>query len=179
MDTNKELYYEFEGTKEFYQRKPYLTVSEKSAFVSFVVDSVVGNHYLPLFKDILFGYALVKYLTDIDMSRLVSWSNESHDYLLNLDMVELFLRETGITADLIELYPALVDELRENVDDAIAYKTGIRKSGLTFEFERLIRGLNDILSDLELKDIPWDKILSRPGKEDEENEEDYDDGQNE
>lgn len=171
MEIKNDLYYEFEGTEEYYKLKPSLTISEKSAFVNFVVDSIAGDHYLPLLKDVLFGYALVKYLTNINMGFLVTWSDEAHDYILNLDMVELFLRETGITRVLIEAYPVLVDELRENVDDAVAYKTGIRKSGLAFEFGRLVRDLDHFVSGLEPANLPWDKILSLLNREENEDDE--------
>lgn len=135
--------YTYNGETKEYHYSPTATYMEQVAFVNGVTSTVITDSgYMPLLKDVVFNLRLVQMFTDIDMSQF------NDDDGLNLDMFAKFDEETGMSEYLkLDLFDSgLTNALIKSVDDNIAYKTGIRRDGITESIVDLINTVKDRLA---------------------------------
>lgn len=103
-----------------------LSMSKKIAFVSAVVDTVVGDdYYYPMLKDMVFDFHLINFFSDVDTG--IDYDEDDSGEIV--DAIEQFLSETNV-ADVLKLSINfdVLTELVDSVDKAIEYKTGIHPS---------------------------------------------------
>lgn len=103
-----------------------LSMSKKIAFVSAVVDTVVGDdYYYPMLKDMVFDFHLINFFSDVDTG--IDYNEDDSGEIV--DAIEQFLSETNV-ADVLKLSINfdVLTELVDSVDKAIEYKTGIHPS---------------------------------------------------
>lgn len=97
------------------------SMSKKFSFVRSVVDVVCGDdYYFPMIRNVIFDFYLIKFFSDI-----VVYSEDKD----SIDYVEEFLANNN-AATIIKLGmdSDVLQELYENVDKMIEYKTGIHPS---------------------------------------------------
>ena len=97
------------------------SMSKKFSFVRSVVDVVCGDdYYFPMIRNMIFDFYLIKFFSDI-----VVYSEDKD----SIDYVEGFLANNN-AATIIKLGmdSDVLQELYENVDKMIEYKTGIHPS---------------------------------------------------
>lgn len=113
------------------------SMSKKVAFVKSVAENVVNDDcYYPMIKDMVFDFCLIEFFSDI----IVADDNED-----TIDYVEEFLaNNNAATVMKIGMDFDVIQELRENVDKMIEYKTGIHPSPIA-------DGIVKILDTLEQK----------------------------
>ncbi len=115
-----------------------IPMSQKIAFVDYVVNPVVGDdYYYPMIKDVLFDFRMIQFFTDIDTDVV-----EGDDVI---DQMVEFLESTN-AADVVKVSVNfdVVQELYDAVDKAIEYKTGIHPSPIA-------DGIASILDTIEQK----------------------------
>jgi hypothetical protein len=115
-----------------------LSASKKISFVNSVVDTIVGDNYTSIIKDMIFDYTLIQMFTNVD----TTFINNSKDII---DSIEQFLNGTNIV-DIVKVNMeiGLLEELNKSVDKAIEYRTGIHPSPIA-------DALSSLLSTLEKK----------------------------
>lgn len=127
--------YTYEGKETEYHYAVNASYMEQAAFVISVTDGVIINgNYVSALKDVIFNLKLVQSFTDIDMSQFYV------DNGLNLDMFASFDEETGVS-DMLKVFAddGVIDSLISALDDNIAYRTGMRRDGVTEAVVGLIK----------------------------------------
>lgn len=107
------------------------SMSKKLSFVKSVVDTVCGDdYYYPMIKDMTFDFCLIEFFSDI----VVADDNED-----TIDYVEEFLaNNNAATVMKLGMDFDVVQELYENVDKMIEYKTGIHSSPIADAISKVI-----------------------------------------
>ena len=121
-----------------------LTMSEKIEFISGVTDILIGESYLPVLRDMMFDYFVIKLFTDVDTPDI----GEDDDII---EIIEEFLEETNIV-DIVKANMdfGLIEELNYGIDKNIEYKTGIRKNDLNEALTSLVNTLERKVNEIDL-----------------------------
>lgn len=108
------------------------SMSKKVAFVKSVVENVVNDDcYYPMIKDMVFDFCLIEFFSDI-----MSNAENEED---TIDYVEEFLaNNNAATVMKLGMDFDVVQELRENVDKMIEYKTGIHPSPIADAISKIL-----------------------------------------
>lgn len=115
---------------------------DKIKFVNYVTNTLVGDNYNSVIRDIIFDYAIISIMTDIDTSDIDNSNSPIND-------IEDFLDETNIVEIVNANVPELIEELDKAVDLAIEYKTGIHKSPIAESLSKLLNTINDKVSGID------------------------------
>lgn len=123
-----------------------IPIVKKVSFVNSVVNTVVGDNYISILRDLIFDFRLVDMFTDIDVSEIADSPN-------SLTRIEEFL-DSGI-ADIVKasINQNVLDELNKSVDDSIQYKTGIHRSELMTALTSLVNSLDNTVNNLNSEDM--------------------------
>lgn len=107
------------------------SMSKKLSFVKSVVDTVCGDdYYYPMIKDMTFDFCLIEFFSDI----VVADDNED-----TIDYVEEFLaNNNAATVMKLGMDFDVIQELYENVDKMIEYKTGIHPSPIADAISKIL-----------------------------------------
>ena len=107
------------------------SMGKKVAFVKSVVDTVCGDdYYYPMIKDMTFDFCLIEFFSDI----IVADDNED-----TIDYVEEFLANTNAaTVMKLGMDFDVVQELYDNVDKMIEYKTDIHPSPIADAISKVL-----------------------------------------
>ena len=107
------------------------SMSKKLSFVKSVVDTVCGDdYYYPMIKDMTFDFCLIEFFSDI----VVADDNEDA-----IDYVEEFLaNNNAATVMKLGMDFDVVQELYDNVDKMIEYKTGIHPSPIADAISKVL-----------------------------------------
>ena len=121
-----------------------LTMSEKIEFISGVTDVLIGESYLPVLRDMMFDYFVIKLFTDVNTPDI----GEDDDVI---EIIEEFLEVT----DIVDVVKAnmdfgLIEELNYGIDKNIEYKTGIRKNDLNEALASLVNTLERKVNEIDL-----------------------------
>lgn len=121
-----------------------LTMSEKIEFISGVTDILIGESYLPVLRDMMFDYFVIKLFTDADTPDI----GKDDDII---EIIEEFLEETNIV-DIVKANMdfGLIEELNYGIDKNIEYKTGIRKNDLNEALTSLVNTLERKVNEIDL-----------------------------
>ncbi len=134
--------YEYQKSEVPFNFTTDLSMTNKIRFVKTVVGFVVDEDeqmFNAIVRDLFFNFAVLDAFTDVDVDDLID-SFGTEDYI---DELEDFFKETQIIEIIKKnMVEGLWDELNDAVDDAIAFKTGIHKDGITYSVVQLIRNLN-------------------------------------
>ena len=121
-----------------------LTASKKITFVNSVVDTIVGNNYNSLIRDMMFDHMIIQMFTNVGNS----YFKDADD---KIDAIEHFLEETNI----VEIVKAnmkigLFDELNNAVNKAIEYRTGIHASPIADTLANLFSTIEKKINEIDL-----------------------------
>ena len=107
------------------------SMSKKLSFVKSVVDTVCGDdYYYPMIKDMTFDFCLIEFFSDI----VVADDNED-----TIDYVEEFLANNNAASVMkLGMDFDVVQELYDNVDKMIEYKTGIHPSPIADAISKVL-----------------------------------------
>lgn len=107
------------------------SMSKKLSFVKSVVDTVCGDdYYYPMIKDMTFDFCLIEFFSDI----IVDDDNED-----TIDYVEEFLaNNNAATVMKLGMDFDVVQELYDNVDKMIEYKTGIHPAPIADAISKVL-----------------------------------------
>ena len=121
-----------------------LTMSDKVAFVNAVTDTVVGNNYNSLIRDMMFDHMIIQLFTNIGNF----YFKDADD---TITAIEQFLYETNIV-DIVKanMYDGILDELNKAVDKAIEYRTGIHINPLSEAIASLVSTLEKKINEVDL-----------------------------
>ena len=111
-----------------------IPVSNKLKFVNFVVNQIVDDKYNSIIRDLIFDFAIVRLLTDVDVKEVIDKDD-------TMTAIEEFLDETNIVEIVKMNSSELIMELNEAVDDNIEYLTGIRKNSIERSVSQLLNTL--------------------------------------
>lgn len=119
MSKNTGKYTNLEGKEQGFTYVTELTIGQKINFVVEVANMVVSKElgYIPLLKDIIFDYCLLKYFTDIE---IFIDGNE-----FQIDLVEEFMNKNkSVINDVKENIKSntVYNELVDNCDEAIEFR---------------------------------------------------------
>ena len=160
-----------EETEFSYYTNP--SMSKKFSFVRSVVDVVCGDdYYFPMIRNMIFDFYLIKFFSDI-----VVYSEDKD----SIDYVEEFLANNN-AATIIKLGmdSDVLQELYENVDKMIEYKTGIHPSPIENVISKILDTLEQKFASIDVDamtgmakvfgklqgDITPDKMLEAYAKSD-------------
>lgn len=121
-----------------------LTMSDKVTFVNSVADTVVGNNYNSLIRDMMFDHMIIQLFTDIGGF----YFKDADD---TIEAIEQFLEDTNIV-DVVKanMDIGLLDELNKAVDKAIEYRTDIHPSPLNEALASLLSTLEKKVNEIDL-----------------------------
>lgn len=120
-----------------------LSAEQKIQFVNIVANIVAGENYYDFLTDIVFDFALVTNLTDIDLSEVD-----------DLNSIEDFLNDTNIVDVIRENVDyEFINSLRYSVDRCIEYKTGIHRNIVEEYFGSLIKTFENMISNVDMNEI--------------------------
>ena len=121
-----------------------LTTFEKLQFINNTVSWVVGEDYRPILKRFAYRYNLCL-LSDVDFNQFVSADENGNNIA---ELIE-FIDSTDLP-DIIEnsLDIAVVDELKENINLDIEYRTGIHSDSISSAISDLINTLSKKMDEL-------------------------------
>ena len=121
-----------------------LTMSDKVTFVNSIVDTVVGNNYNSLIRNMMFDHMVVQLFTNVGNF----YFKDADD---TIDAIEQFLEETNIV-DVVKanMEYGLLDELNKAVDKAIEYRTGIHVNPLSEAVSSLVSTIERKINEVDL-----------------------------
>lgn len=139
------------------------SMGEKILFVKSVVDTVVGEDYLYIAKDMFFDFYLINLFTDVDMSEF--GFNVDQDNEVDIDLVSLVENVVDNTAiaDIVKnkMDSNVLYELESSVDLDIEYKTGIKQNSVEEALANILNTLDKKIADInELEMIDIAKKIS-------------------
>lgn len=121
-----------------------LTMSDKITFVNSITDTVVGNNYNLLIRDMMFDHMIIQLFTDIGNFYFKDASD-------TIEAIEEFLEDANV-ADIVKanMDEGLLEELNRAVDKAIEYRTGIHPSPLSEALASLVSTLEKKVNEVDL-----------------------------
>lgn len=131
-----------------------LSAYRKLMFVNYVVDSLVNeDRYDSIVQPIIFDFALVTIMTDIDTS-FINVKDEDGNDINPIVFIEPFLEETNIV-DIIKtnMEFGLLDELNDAVNKSIEYRTGIHPSPIADSLASLLSTLEKKINEVDLESM--------------------------
>lgn len=131
-----------------------LTAFTKMSFVNYVTNSLVGeDRYDSIVRPLIFDFALVTFMTDIDTS-FIKVRDDEGNVINPIIPIEKFLEETNVV-DIIKanMEDGLIDELNKAVDKSISYRTGIHPSPLSEAIASLVSTIENKVKDIDLGNL--------------------------
>lgn len=131
-----------------------LTAFTKMSFVNYVTNSLVGeDRYDSIVRPLIFDFALVTFMTDIDTS-FIKLRDDEGNVINPIIPIEKFLEETNVV-DIIKanMEDGLIDELNKAVDKSISYSTGIHPSPLSEALASLVSTIENKVKDIDLSNL--------------------------
>ena len=119
-----------------------LRAVDKLKFVNYVTGTLVGDNYNSVIRDIIFDYAIISIMTDIDTSAIDNSISPIND-------IEILLDETNIVEIVKANAEALIEELNNAVDENIAYRTGIHKNPIAESLGHLLNTIEKKISGID------------------------------
>ena len=122
-----------------------LSAYNKVRFVDSVVSAIVTDDgYNYVIKDMLFDFWVVRFFTDVDVSKIAEAEN-------NIDAIEDFFDENNIIDIVkINIVPGVIDELEKAVEFNIEYKTGIHINPISSSLSSLLDTIERKVEDIDL-----------------------------
>lgn len=119
-----------------------IRATDKIKFVKFVIDTLIDNDYHPEIRDLIFDFAIVHVMTDVDVSDIIKSDNA-------VSIIEDFLDKTNIVEIVKANAPDLIDELNKYIDDKIEFRTGIHKNPISEGLGHLLKTIDKKISDID------------------------------
>lgn len=146
--------YNKNGEENIFNYYVTLRAVDKIKFINYVTNTLVGDNYNSVIRNLIFDYAIIDIFTDIDTSDIDNSIDPIND-------IEDLLDETNIVDIVKANTPELIDELNKAVDDNIAYRTGIHKNPIAESLSNLLNTINAKVSGIDTeKMMEMAEILS-------------------
>lgn len=143
-ETKTGTYTNVYGESVMFNFKTSLSAVDKVRFVNIVTDSIVGDNYYSIIKELIFKFAVIDVFTDIDTSSI--W--ESDDIVSN---IEEFVNSTFVADVVIQnAEDGLIEELIEAVELNIEYKTGIHRNPIAESLGNLLNTLENKIASIDM-----------------------------
>lgn len=151
VDMNNEsaksgVYMKANGEKVEFSFRTFFSAADKVEFVNSVTDTVVGDHYNYVIRDLIFDFYLASMLTDVDVSAIAE--AEGADTIDKID--ELVNGTTLVDIVKLNLDNDLIDELENAVALNIEYKTGIHSNPIASSLGSLFNTIERKIEDIDL-----------------------------
>lgn len=142
--------YVYAGIERDFNYRTNLSASQKISFISNVVNIVVNDDmYYDFLTEIIFGFEVINEFTDVDMFDITELITDDQ-----IEIIEDFLNGSNIIDVIYEnVEYDVIAELRNNVELAIEYKTGIRKNSIDESLANIINTIDDAISGIDLNEI--------------------------
>lgn len=123
-----------------------LRAIDKIKFVNMVVNTLVGENYNSIIRDLIFDYTIIKSLTNIDTTDIDESPN-------SIDLIEDLLDETNIVEIVKANASELIEELDKAVNDDIEYHTGIHRNSFIESLAHLLGTLEKKISNIDTDEM--------------------------
>jgi len=124
----------------------------KTNFVDFVVGNIVdagSKRYRSFIRDIMFDFAIVRFMTNIDTSTVISGEDSFDDQISDM---EYFLKNLDVPNYISPcIKKELLDELNLVIDQNIEYATGIKLNDIGRSICSFIDMLKENLAGMDAK----------------------------
>lgn len=140
MNEIKTGFYNYNGEDVEFNFNVSPSYAKQSEFVNAVVDSLIGDTYNYILKDLIFDYMIISVFTDVDVSYIKKCNSSSQ----TIDLIEELLMNSNIV-DIVKnnLGVKLVSKLEDAVNKSIEYKTGIHCNPISDAIANLINTLDE------------------------------------
>ena len=144
-------YTNVDGDSVSFAFKTSLSMQEKMSFVKSVANTIVGDDYMSIARDMFFDFYIIDFFTDVDTDSLYKKEVSGNEFV---NMVEKLVVETNI-ADIVKVNAdyGLIEELNRAVDLDIQYRTGINVNTIEQSLIRLIDTLDKKLEAVDTEDM--------------------------
>lgn len=121
--------------------------SQKVLFVNSVVDTIVGDNYNYIIKDLIFDFMIISIFTDID----TAYIEDCDDFYYAIELIDELVNNTNV-ASIVKnnMGFSIISELEESVDKGIEYKTGMHGNVINDSLASLINTVEEKLKDFNL-----------------------------
>lgn len=145
------VYTNADGDSIPFKFKTSLSMQEKMSFVKSVTNTIVGNNYMSLARNMFFDFYIIEFFTDIDTN---VFDNNGLDGGQLIYTIENLLSGTNIS-DIVKenIDKHLLDELNQAVDLDIEYRTGIRENTIEKSLIRLIDTFDRKIENINSEDM--------------------------
>lgn len=136
--------YTYNGTEYEFEYKTVLTAMQRLMTIMNIEQVLLQDgHYYSLLKDIAIKYYILRaYAPDFEYPTTITDADGDLDW----DEIEIFFADTDIYAIIAENADTIqFQEMLENLDNDLAYQTGIDKASITNELIQLIHSYKEIL----------------------------------
>ena len=123
-----------------------LRATDKIKFVNTVVDTLVGDNYNFIIRDLIFDFEIVDVFTDVDISDIAN-ANDA------ISAIEDFLDETNIVEIVKANAQDIIEELSNAVNDGLEYRTGIHKNPITESLGHLLNTLDKKVAGIDTDNV--------------------------
>lgn len=149
MDSIMKSTYFMDGQEKDFKFRTSLTASQICNFVNFVTESIISNSYYSHLKDIMFDYAIIKFMTDVETTEVDDSENV-------IDVIEKLLSSTDIVKTVKNnCVDGFIEKLESAVNDNVEYRTGVHTYSIEKSLGKLIQ---KVIEQVESVDI--DEIMS-------------------
>lgn len=131
-----------------------MSLADRAATLNFVVDTIVNDKdktYYSILKDYVFKFAVIRHMTDIDVSYVFDKDSPDANHFVN--QIEKIIDTTNIYEIIHANNLELMESLYKSLNDMLTYKTGVRedRNNLITTIGRVVNmifeGINDIDED--------------------------------
>ena len=145
------VYTNADGDSIPFKFKTSLSMQEKMSFVKSVTNTIVGDNYMSLARNMFFDFYIIEFFTDIDTN---VFDNNGLDGGQLIYTIENLLSGTNIS-DIVKenIDKHLLDELNQAVDLDIEYRTGIRENTIEKSLIRLIDTFDRKIENINSEDM--------------------------
>ena len=136
--------YTYNGTEYEFEYKTVLKAMQRLMTIMNIEQVLLHDgQYYSLLKDIAIKYYILRaYAPDFEYPTAITDADGDLDW----DEIEIFFADTNIYATIAENADTIqFEEMLENLDNDLAYQTGIDKASITNELIRLIHSYKEIL----------------------------------
>lgn len=131
--------------------KTSLSMQEKMSFVKSVTNTIVGDNYMSIARDMFFDFYIIEFFTSVDTK---AFYDDNVNGSETVDMIEKLLNETNIV-DIIKsnIDNSVLVELNRAVDLDIEYRTGIRENTIETSLIKLIDTFDKKIENVDSEDM--------------------------
>lgn len=145
------VYTNADGDSIPFKFKTSLSMQEKMSFVKSVTNTIVGDNYMSLARNMFFDFYIIEFFTDIDTNVFNNNDIDGGQLIYTIENLISGTNISDIVKENIDKY--LLDELNQAVDLDIEYRTGIRENTIEKSLIRLIDTFDRKIENINSEDM--------------------------